>query len=498
MEIFNKKSTDEWFAANLSAFIFISSIFILYDDGVASALRLWRGSGAYGHCALILPIAAFLAWTIHRHHPSLHPAPTPWGGAIIAAAGLVWWGGTVAGLAELVHFAIVGVIQGGFVTLWGGRVCRRMLIPLAYLWLMVPTGGALLPLLQTSTATIAAHALDLAQIPSFRDGILIEVASGNYLVEPGCAGLNFLLAALALGLAFVQLAFRSPIRRLSCVALFLLLAVVGNGLRVFLIIAVAHWTNNLGNIADDHLLYGWIGFSLLLLAAMRIGWAAQQPWPIEAPRPAPPPRPPLTWALATAAAIAGAAVLPVTDWVTGPAGSTRPAPWMPVLSCGGLSPRPPAPPVMSGSAAYDGLAEIACDDGIRRYSLRLAVLDRRLRDGKLLGLEARLPGHGGWITLSQDSRVTEGAQPPRPVLVRTQAQGALRRTLWSLYWADGGWRVPGIGTAWADLRADLRGRRHAALLEVSVDDDTPAARTDLQNFLARVDPERLVAGHDQP
>ena len=47
----------------------------------------------------------------------------------------------------------------------------------------------------------------------------------------------------------------------------LVLAIVMNGVRIAGIIALAHWGGQRLNIVDDHLLYGWGFFAIVLLGA---------------------------------------------------------------------------------------------------------------------------------------------------------------------------------------------------------------------------------------
>ena len=47
-------------------------------------------------------------------------------------------------------------------------------------------------------------------IPVYIEGFFIEVPSGRYHIEPGCAGLNFILATVALAPLYAYLMYRSP------------------------------------------------------------------------------------------------------------------------------------------------------------------------------------------------------------------------------------------------------------------------------------------------
>lgn len=485
-----------WGNAFVALFFVLSFVIFLYFDGIQAAVTLWWHSGTYSYCVLILPIAAFLFWEARGRLASLSPAPVRSGGGLILLWGLAWGLGLVAGVAELVQFAIVGVMQGCILTLLGWRICRRLLIPLAYLWLLVPTGAFLLPGLQSVTAAIAAGLLTLAGIPPFHDGLLIEVSSGHYLVEAGCAGLNFVLAALALGLAFAELVYRRWPRRLLFLVLMIALAVAGNGLRVFLLIAIAHWTGEATALLDDHVLYGWVGFSALILAAMSLGLRFQQARPVvvsSPPSPAPPPVRLREWARASLFCVVLAALVPLALQIR-PAAPETGRIHPPVLSCDGQPSLPQDPPAWAEAGSVDARAESLCLVAGAQVHLTLAWLQRPLRQGKLFGLEDRLSAGTAWQRLKRETTmVTIGGQAI-PVLALTWGLGSQRRLEWSLRWAGGAWRAAGLATMGADLFADLTGRRDAMLVMVSVDEAGEAAQNALRMALEQAAPEQWVGG----
>ena len=101
-------------------------------------------------------------------------------------------------VAEGTHFAVVGMMQALLLTALGWRVYKALLFPLLYLWLLVPTAGFLLPPLQSITTVLAVEGIRLSGIPVFAEGIVVTVPTAVYVIVAGCAGLNFLLASLAM------------------------------------------------------------------------------------------------------------------------------------------------------------------------------------------------------------------------------------------------------------------------------------------------------------
>lgn len=488
-----------WIAAGGGILACVAIIVPLYwDGGIKSALNLWVHSGAYNHCFLIIPIFAYMVWSNRANAKGLAPKPTAWGSLVIALFALLWFIGYFAGIAEAAQFAIVGVIEGVCLTMLGVRVYMRFFIPFLYLWLLVPTGEFLLLPLQNLGAHASADLLNLSGIPAFRDGFEIEVSNGRYMVAPGCAGLNFVLAALALSLAFGELEYTNNLRKFLFVAVCLALAVVGNVARIYLIIAIAHLTDNVGDIVDDHLLYGWGFFALLLFGVMAFGHRFRQP-----PNDSELPTPTFVgaagiWRGAALATVA-AAIVPVAAW----AGWRQPPALLdmapPRLSCGGYSSSPVEKQWDEVKERVDALAEIDCVTDGRIVRFGVAVLRRPLREGKAVGLEKSLNKGDEWSTYSV--RTANATIQGAPVSVRSEmlVRGEQRRLVWSLFWIDGAWRKPGIDTILADLLGDLAGARKAdiVIIETDVMTDASAAEATLGRFLTQLPLDDIVAAIDR-
>ncbi|MDR3439927.1 exosortase A [Telmatospirillum sp.] len=493
---------EKWKLAIFSAtFLFFLSVFVFWNSA-SSAVSLWINSGAYNHCFLILPIFFYMVRSNRTELRGLAPNPSPYGCGVVLAFSIFWFFSFLSGIAEGAHFAIVGMLQGIFLALFGWRIYLRFLLPFSYLWLLVPSGEFLIPPLQMITAKAAAGLLDTIGIPTFRDGLVIEVPSGSYLVAPGCAGLNFVLASLATSMAYAELIYRSWRRRLTFVIVLLILAVVGNALRVFLIIAIAHATNNIGNIVDDHLLYGWGFFSLILLAVMMVGQRFRQDDSPSLARVRPPS--PIASSNESSAPILGAALLsavlmtiaPAVVWLGWP-DTPRPAPANPTLSCGPLrtlAAQMELPP--SNVRQVDALSSIDCGNGNQRLHFTVAVLDRPIRQGKLLGLDHRIDVDEAWSRVARRSPTLSIAGRPIAVQSDVEATGGRQKLVWSLFWADGMWRTPGLDTALADLTAELSRRRRAVLVQVEMEIDGKelTAEQFLRDFLSNQPLDRLAAG----
>ena len=192
---------------------------------------------------------------------------------LLPAFGAVWWLAHVMRVAEGEQFALAFMLETVPLVVLGWAAYRALAFPFLYALLMIPTGEFLLPWLQAAATGAASYLLALTGIPVFTEVNTIETPSGSFVVAPGCAGLNFLLAAVALSLLCADIFYRSLWKRTICVVATLVISVAVNWIRIYAIIAVDYFTSHRTSIVDDHLLYGW-GLFVLVMAGLV--WLAQR------------------------------------------------------------------------------------------------------------------------------------------------------------------------------------------------------------------------------
>lgn len=477
-----------WPIAALSVIGGFISIAALFWATVTNAVGLWSSSSAYNHCFLILPITLYLIWDKRQVLAGVVPTPSVWGLPVILLSAAAWFAAFVAGINEGMHFAVVGMLQGLLLAVLGWPVYRLLLFPFLYLWLMVPTGEFLLPGLQSIAAVVSAHALDLSGIPVFRDGVTIQVPTGMYRVAEGCAGLNFLLASLAFALVYAELIYRRWRNRLGFVAFMLAVSIASNIIRIYLIILVAHWTNNQADIVDDHLFYGWAFFALVMLGVMWLGLRFREDSVPDRPAvldraviPAP------FWrtALMTAMGIAVAALPAGAAWAKG-RGADQPVAQLAPLSCGSWAEAELPSDWSPASPAADRTRRLSCVMGGQKVDMMVVAYNGPVRRAKLPGLSRRAEQEGAWTWIERGKdRLRIGGTDSDVALDRYRS-GSRNRLVWSFYWVGGKVTGDSLTAVLADLWQEIAsGNRRAAVISFSVEEtaDMGEMRGRLQAFL---------------
>lgn len=276
-----------WGLAIASVAIGSLTIFAIFWPTVLEAVTLWYERASYNYAFLVIPISLYLVYERRHGLAALRPSPVWWGLAGMAVMSAAWLVADAIDVSVGRDIAVVGMVQALLLTVLGWRVYWFLLFPFLFLWLLVPTGDFLLPVLQRIAMKLSTFGMQFTGITVFTEGFTVETPTGLYTVAPGCAGLNFLLAGFAFSLLYANLQYQSWRKRIACVVVMLGVAIVSNGVRIVAIITVAHYTNRQMNIVDDHLLYGWGFFAVILLVLTWFGMRFQDPAPVYGGRGSP-------------------------------------------------------------------------------------------------------------------------------------------------------------------------------------------------------------------
>jgi EpsI family protein len=328
---------------------------------------------------------------------------------------------------------------------------------------------------------------------------MIEIPEGTFEIAEACAGLRFLVASSVFGCFFAVLMYRSRLRRALFIALSVAVPIGANGLRALGIIVLAHLEGSATAVEADHVLYGWLFFSLVTLVLIAIGMtftdgAARRP---EASGPAPMPRPAIPgWRSAAIAAAAVALALsgpayaarldsaaPVTGFsgIAGPEVSGR---WRPVPAAGTVW-----RPRITGEdrQILDGFEEPGSGVVVRYLALyRLRAVGNRLTNS-----ENRIVDDRSW-QLAQRG-VAEAVLHGRKVAVTSSqiVHQPYRRLVWSFYVVDGEIAAGPLRAKLLQARAALFGRASVAAfvaISASMDDPRRGAAGQITDFLSASQP----------
>lgn len=265
------RSLDAWFTGLICVGSALSVFAIAFSHEISGAIEVWIASTAYNHCFLVLPLFGFMLWSRRSTIASLQPRPAPWVLLAIPPLVALWAIAALMDVLEGEQLFVVCLFEAFLIATLGWTVFRALLAPFLFLFFLVPFGAFLVPSLQIFTTDFTVHGLELIGIPVFADHFLIQIPEGSFEVAEACAGLRFLIASIVFGYFFATIIYRSVLRRAIFVALSIIVPVIANGLRAFGLLFLAHLEGSASAVAADHVIYGWLFFSLITFLLIIVG-----------------------------------------------------------------------------------------------------------------------------------------------------------------------------------------------------------------------------------
>lgn len=393
--------------------------------------------------------------------------------ALVALSG-VWLVAAITSVGVVQQLALTVIGTGLALAVFGWAARRRILaIGLTFL-LALPVWEFLVPVLQRATTIASGAITKLAGIEAVVGEDYIQISTGTFLVEGGCAGVNYLLGGLVLGAFYAHLFVDRWQTQLKIVALTGVVSIVGNWIRVAVLVFLGEATAMESPYIYDHLWQGWAIFTALMVPAFLVATRIEardrrrhgsDTPDVDAPATVVDPRLPRRASRAALAAASGPILFLLigaipTDTTSGAGAESLGLvdPWRVVDSGTAVAWRP-------DYAGVDREMAYTLSDGIDSIAvLRQGYLDQRQGDELIQSLNVIAPD-----SMMVDDRVTgplgASGRLVREALIRTDARP---RVVW--YW----YRVAGVDTPFAskakllEVLAFFRRAGVAELLTLSV------------------------------
>ena len=271
------KPLERWRNALLALGLLVIGILLLYRETAVVMVGIWSNSETFAHAFLVPPISLWLVWRRRELLAQMTPRPAPWLLLALAAVSAAWMAGDLVVVNAVTHLALVLMIILAVPAVLGLAVAREIAFPLGFLLFSVPIGEFLLPALMEATADFTVAALSLSGIPVYREGLQFIIPSGAWSVVEACSGVRYLIASLMVGTLFAYLNYRSMTRRWIFVGISILVPIVANWLRAYMIVMLGHLSNNTIAVGVDHLIYGWVFFGFVIMLMFMIGSRWSEP-----------------------------------------------------------------------------------------------------------------------------------------------------------------------------------------------------------------------------
>jgi EpsI family protein len=397
------------------------------------------------------------------------------------------------------QYTFVAMFPVAALALLGPRLAGSLTFPLLFLLFAVPFGEIFVGPLIEFTADFTVWAVRATGIPVLRSGTRFELPTGHWSVVEACSGVRYLISSITLGCLYAYLTYRSTLRRALFIGLSVVVPIIANGLRAYMIVMIGHLSGMELATGVDHIIYGWLFFGLVMFIMFWIGsfWredvgTAATPAAATAAMPAAPAPAGNVGMPRRLPATVGGVLLMCALWpalaLLGEHANHNPAP---VRLADIAVSAPQAPEFADWKPFYmepDARFHRAYRAGSVPVSLTVLYYRNQNPDKNLISSLNRLSGYQDeWHEVESTARaetVAGRALSLHEGILRAP-QGALM--VWTFKWVGGHYTGSDyVGKLWqAAGKAMLRGDDGAAvMLAVPYDNDKARARAALHGFLA--------------
>jgi exosortase len=240
---------------------------VLFYQPFAMLLRDWWELPDAGHGLLLAPIAVWLAWRAGRDPQSAGQAGL--GAALLIGAVVIRYASGLAAELFSMRMSMVAALAGLTVYFAGMRQAKRWWLSFALLALSVPlpelvTQALALPL-QFKASQMGAAMLEMRNVPVLLSGNVIRLPTQELFVTEACSGLRSLTAIISMAVLVGALFLRTPAARVAVLLLAIPIAIVVNGVRVFLTGFLVYYASPELGRGFMHTTEGWLLFLVSLL-----------------------------------------------------------------------------------------------------------------------------------------------------------------------------------------------------------------------------------------
>lgn len=236
-----------------------------------SLIDIWLNDTSFYHGFLVLPLfitAFILKPAIFDNYPIRFEALTIPFIAITSTLMVITF---VGGFNIIAHFLFVLTLVLIAIAALGRYIVKYNFALIFFLFFAVPFGTEFIVPLQNFTAHISVFLLKLSGIDVVYQGIHITTPNAKFYVAQSCAGLRFLIANVFVCYIFAYFYLQTKRSWILFGLSSILIPIIGNCLRAYLIMMIGHHTNGEYAAGVDHLIYGWGFFSFLAFINLLIG-----------------------------------------------------------------------------------------------------------------------------------------------------------------------------------------------------------------------------------
>lgn len=257
----------------INLIIFISIIVTFYYNTIRWLIESWINNPYYSHGFFVPIISGFIIWNMRKELSNIEKLKSNTG-LILFISGIILQNiSTLYSIRVLSGLSLIVTIFGVIFYLYGWKIANKIKFPILFLLLMIPIPfiDLVAPPIQNISAIGASFIASLLGVSVQRDGLLLNIPSGIFEVALECSGLKSIISLLMISIIYAHIIDKRTIVKYIVVLSAIPLAIIGNILRIALMLVIANTYGNDIAINYFHDLSGFLLFGVALMGLFLIG-----------------------------------------------------------------------------------------------------------------------------------------------------------------------------------------------------------------------------------
>lgn len=256
--------------------IILAALVAFTFDGLREMVEFWGNREEYSYGYLVPFITLYLLWQ-NKDRIEKTPFPGSWAGIPVLVVGIaLGFVGNASATSTLIQYGFFVSLIGILLSLTGRNGFRPVIVPVLFLWFMIPLPGIVLfglsAKLQLLSSEIGVAIIRLFGISVYLEGNVIDLGTYKLQVVEACSGLRYLFPLMSLAFICAYF-FQAPFWKRAVV--FLSSAPITVFMNSFRIGVIGVLVDNWGTEQAEgflHYFEGWVVFMACIAILLGEMW----------------------------------------------------------------------------------------------------------------------------------------------------------------------------------------------------------------------------------